>query len=109
MCMEDIKLGRALAAAPKTVTLTATTVVSLVGGDPQRTRLAVAGDGVNTIFLAPQGVTPANGVGIPLTAQIPYHLFTVEQLGKVITGPWQAFCQGAGPTLTVIDCSLERV
>lgn len=108
MCMEDIRLGRALAAAPRTVTLTAATAKQIAGNDVSRTRLVVAADGTNVVFVAPLGVTPANGVGLALTASVPFAVFTVEEYGKLVQGPWSAFCQAAGPTLTIIEASLEK-
>lgn len=108
MCIEDIRLGRQLAAMPKTVALNAATPTPLCGGDEKRTRLIVAGGAAGNIFIGPPGVVPTTTVGIPLVAGYPIHVFKVEEWGKIVTGSWSAIAAAGTPVVVVTECSLEK-
>jgi hypothetical protein len=108
MCMEDIRLGRKLASHVSKKPLTVATVTPVAPANGNRTRITFCGDGVNLATFLPSAETVANGVGFPINSTIPSITLRIEDIGPIIQSSWDGFCQAAGPTITVIDCSLSE-
>lgn len=106
--MEDIRLGRDLLSHVSKRTLTAATVGTVAPANPLRTRITFNGDGVNLISFLPTSEIPGNGIGFPINASIPSITLKIEDIGPIIQSSWDAFCQAAGPTVTVVDCALGK-
>jgi hypothetical protein len=108
MCMEDIKLGRELSPAATVVAVATGAARSLVPADPNRTRLVLSSDGTGTLFVAPEGITPAALTGFVLNPSLPQMTIRVEEWGKLVVGAWQAFAAAGTINVATMQATLER-
>src|SRR5262249_4788283 len=108
MCMEDVRLGRDLAVEAKSIALPNATATIVAGNDPNRTLIAFSFQPGSTQTIAPQGITPTALIGIILQTGAPYREFRVQDYGKLVQGPWQAFASAGGTAITVITASLTK-
>jgi hypothetical protein len=106
--MEDIRIGRELAAGPGSVTITGPARVQIVGANPDRVRLFISGDGATTVWVGPDVMTIGNGQGIALVAQEPVFLFRIEEFGKMVPSAWFAFVQAGTVKVSFIESTLAK-
>jgi hypothetical protein len=107
MCMEDIRLGRKTGSRAYTVTLAANTVTTLANLDPNRISLTISADASHVLSVGPEGVTPAQNVGIQLTTSYTTQSFHIDRDGIIVTKPWKGFCTSI-TTITVLETTLEH-
>ena len=107
MCMEDIRLGRRLASAGLVVSVVAGTPATICGPDPNRTRVCLSGDGVGLFYATFDGMAATGTSGFALTQTTPQAVFTVEEFGKVVTGPVTVAVSAGTHPLAVVLSSLE--
>jgi hypothetical protein len=108
VCMEDIKLGRELAPAAFRFSPAGGSASVFLPADPLRTRIVVSSDGTNTVWIAPEGLTPANLVGFCLNAGYPRMEIRVEDWGRLVQGAWTVFPGAGNPIIAVMVATLER-
>lgn len=108
MCMEDIRIGRKGRAITRLVPLTQNVATTVATPNPRRIRLFFSGPVGFNSYLAPEGFTPANQVGIALVQPQLSIWFKIEDFGLGVTGRWQAFTGGAGQFMVVTDVTLEE-
>jgi hypothetical protein len=108
MCMEDIRLGRALASAAFQFSVTAGAPRVIAGGDPLRTRIAISGDGVGTVLVGFDGAAASATQGFAITPQIGPYVFTVEEWGRVMTGPITLAVAAGTVVVSVVLATLEK-
>lgn len=106
--MEDVRLGRKLAPIAFNVSVATGAAVKLFGADPNRTRIVLSGDGIGTLFVAPEGITPTVASGFALAPGFPQMVIDVEQWGRLVTGPWTAFAAAGTIIASVMLSSLEQ-
>ena len=108
MCMEDIRLGRALGGYSTSIPLADATQKTLSGNNLNRTRIHMSAQNGATCVVGPMGTSVATGVGILLNAGHPTHTFTVEEWGDLLFGAWVGAGVGGALNLYYSELTLER-
>lgn len=106
--MEDERIGRALAPQAFTVAVATGAPVDLVQADSNRVRMVVSSDGTGTLFLAPEGITPAALTGFALTPGEPIITIDSKVWGKLAAGKWRAFASAGTIQVSVMTASLDK-
>jgi hypothetical protein len=107
MCMEDIRLGRALASSSAVVSAPNAASGPLVGADPKRTRLVVTTQGA-TVKVAPAGIDVTTAAAFVTSGTLPPIVLLVEELGKILQGPWTCSAPVGPVACLVIESTLEK-
>lgn len=108
MCMEDIKLGRALNSEVRQINVTNAAAILVAQPDQDRTRIMISSDGANGIAVCPNQALAGIGVGFVLSAGTPFQVFRVEDWGSLIWQGWYARSLGANVTIAVGTSTLEK-
>jgi hypothetical protein len=103
MCMEDIRLGRKLAAGCRVVAVAAGAVRELCGPDPNRTRLAFSSAGGQVVWVGPASLAPTTTAGWTLPTANPQMVLTVEVWGRLIQERWLAIVNAGSENVTVME------
>ncbi len=108
MCMEDERIGRALAVQATTTLLPFNTLTEVLPADPARVRIVFSGPGDNIVWVGPEGVTPAANRGFALTLEVPQMTIDVKVWGRLVTGRWVALCRTTDSNLGIMVATLEK-
>ena len=108
MCMEDKKIGRALASIASVVQAPNATSGIAAPADAKRTFIAFHTAGA-AVRIAPEGIDVTQNGAFSLTSTAQPLEFDVETYGGLVTRPWT--CSGVAGIVPIIVCqsTLERM
>ena len=107
MCMQDIRIGRALASASYTLPMPNAVVTQIAPANPNRIAISISTDGVGFLAVGIGDVVASAGSGFSQPTLNPIHEYRIETYGNALTGPIFGF-SGAAQTISIVDCSLQK-
>ena len=102
MCREDIRMGRKMSYAFRTVTIANGATEIIAPANRNRVFLSFWGIGGTTLAAAGE-VAPSATVGIVSSSNIPPHEFYIGTHGGLTTTQWRAFSNGAQSVVSVME------
>jgi len=105
--MEDVRLGRKMNSAVKSVTINAGSPTTIVGFNSKRVALHFSNGVTNQSFLGPISNPPTIGSGVNVTATAGFITLRIEDWGPLIQSAWQAMSAAGTPTATVMESFID--
>lgn len=106
MCMEDVRIGRAVATEERTQSIT-NTAVFVIDEDPNRYSITFFAHPTDAYVVSSQ-FTPTASIGMNIPAgSVPLHL-NIRDHGHVVTKGFQAIGPVGGITITFLVGTLEK-
>jgi len=106
MCMEDVRMGRAVSSVMLSININNITSTLVLDNDPMRTVIVFSASNANDIMLRTDDNTVSGGLYIPTAS--PAITLTVAEHGHIVTKAWYAFSTTGAPTINIIVGSLEK-
>lgn len=106
MCWEDIRIGRNTLDGSSVKSVANGSSSQVVTQDPYRKTLIISNPSATVVTVAPQGVTPTAGIGIPLSLSLPPLMLDIETHGNIVCRGWNAFGVGGTATLLIVEAFL---
>ena len=106
MCMEGIRVGRAMGSRWEQMTIGTTSRI-VAPRDVRRVSIKFMLTDVASSCMINYNAAAAAAVGIGLNGTMPPHEFTVEKHGQLVYGPWHARA-GADLQLVVAEATLNK-